>query len=157
MYVAPENLRNGTSYTKSWKQHHRIKFWKCLYPWKWTLGTMKLLPRSRSVDFMQISSFSQQNNQTSCIYTSSNNIKSEVKKNQRQIWNQWLAASMRSMEGVRSTLQKTESARNHEKNINRVLEMFVCIKMGAGCNETTAAIAFERFHANSNILSKKNC
>ena len=52
---------------------------------------------------------------------------------------------MRSMEGVRSTLQKTESVRNHEEKItNEILEKLMWIKMNAEYNDTTAAIAFEQ-------------
>ena len=53
-------------------------------------------------------------------------IKNDIKILHLQLQQQ-LAASMRSME-MRSTLQKTESARNHEKiNINEVLEMLIWI------------------------------
>ena len=33
--------------------------------------------------------------------------------------------------------------------------MFVCIKMSAECNETTPAIAFDRFHENSDLVVQK--
>ena len=45
--------------------HHRIRFWKRLYTLKWTLRTMKLLPRCHSFDFMKILRCSQKRRQKS--------------------------------------------------------------------------------------------
>ena len=62
-----------------------------------------------------------------------------------------LAASMRSMKECEADI-----ARNHEKttSCNEVLEMFICIKIDAECNETTHAIAFDRSHEDSEMFTK---
>ena len=41
-----------------------------------------------------------------------------------------------------------------ENNQNQDLETFISMKSDAGCNETTPAISFDRFHENSEILTK---
>ena len=33
---------------------HRFKFWRCIYPWKFALSAMRLLPRFHSLDCMKI-------------------------------------------------------------------------------------------------------
>ena len=41
-----------------------------------------------------------------------------------------------------------------ENNQNQVLETFISMKFDAECNETAPAIAFPRFHEDSEIFTK---
>ena len=111
-------------------QHNGIKFWRRLYPCKWTLNALRLLPRSPSIDFMKILRCSQNWRQrlTKTALETSSNV--EFEKNEGQIWNQQPFGVINAHIRINACGNKMILPGNYYKWTSwiRVLHMSICSK-----------------------------
>ena len=123
---------------------------------------MRPLPRSHSIDFMNILRCSQKWLQiiTRTAFETTSNVK--LDKNQRQIWIRDIWSVYGSCGDCNLNMYGSRNKRNvtfihdHE-NINITyssLDMFVYMKFDADCNENTPAISSPRFHKDSNMRTQ---